>query len=128
MYFRALEQMSTFKEKFNKKFGFEKDAGHSRVELSRISGIPLSIINEAYRRGVGAHKTNITSVRVAATGKKDPTAPRSSRMSAEQWGQARSYGLIMQNPKQTKEGQPDADLWKRVLKHRARKAKKDPKK
>jgi hypothetical protein len=30
----------------------------------------------------------------------------------------------MENPKQIKEGQPDADLWRRVLKHRARKNKK----
>jgi hypothetical protein len=116
--------MSTNKQKFNKKFGFEKDTAHSRAEISKLTGIPIGIINDAYKRGVGAHKTNIESVRVAATGKKDPKAPPSTKMSAEQWGQSRVYGLVMENPKQIKEGQPDADLWRRVLKHRARKNKK----
>lgn len=110
--------MSTWKQKFNKKFGFEKDAGHSRAELSRITGISPSILTEVYKRGIGAWQTNIESVRVASTGKKDPTAPRSVKMGKEQWAMARIYSFIMGGKTQKT---ADADLWERVLKQREKK-------
>jgi hypothetical protein len=110
--------MSTWKQKFNKKFGFEKDAGHSRAELSRITGISPSILTEVYKRGIGAWQTNIESVRVAKTGKKDPSAPRSVKMGKEQWAMARIYSFIMGGKTQKT---ADADLWARVLKQREKK-------
>ena len=112
--------MSTWKQKFNKKFGFEKDAGHSRAELSRITGISPSILTEVYKRGVGAWRNNIESVRVASTGKKDPSAPRSAKMGKEQWSFARLYSFIMGGKTQKT---ADADLWERVLKQRMAKKK-----
>jgi hypothetical protein len=105
--------MSTFKQKFNNKYGFKKDEGHSRAELSRITGISPSILTEVYKRGIGAWKNNIASVRVASTGKKDPSAPRSVKMGKEQWAMARIYSFIMGGKTQKT---TDSDLWKRVLK------------
>ena len=106
--------MSTWKQKFNKMFGFEKDAGHSRAELSRITGISPSILTEVYKRGIGAWRTNIESVRLKS-GKKDPTAPRSVKIGKEQWSFARLYSFIMGGKTQKT---ADADLWARVLKQR----------
>ena len=46
--------MTTFKNKFNLKYGFDKNERHSLYELSKITNIKLSIINNSYNRGLGA--------------------------------------------------------------------------
>lgn len=107
--------MTTFKEKFNKKFKFEKDAPHSKGEIAKLTGISKKILDQVYDRGVGAHKTNPASVRnvkgVKGTG--------GVKMSKEQWAMARVYGFVMKNPKQIKKGSPDSDLWMehRLMEH-----------
>lgn len=102
--------MPTWKQRFNKKYGFENDAAHSRAEISRLTGIPSGILTEVYKRGVGAWQNNIASVRVASTGKKDPKAPRSVKMGKEQWAMARIYSFVMGGKTQKT---ADADLWKK---------------
>ena len=101
--------MSTFRQKFLKKYNLE-DKGYSISEISKITGIKKSILQQVYNRGVGAHKTNIQSVRLKGSFKKDPSAPASARLSKEQWGMARLYGFVMNNPKQVGKGKPDSDL------------------
>ena len=59
--------MSSNKNKFNKKYGFKLDEGHSKAEISRLTGIPRSILDQVFDRGVGARKTNPESVRSATT-------------------------------------------------------------
>ena len=105
----------TFKNKFNLKYGQDSEASNSLSKIAKLSGISKSILQEVYNRGVGAYKTNIASVRTKS-GKKDPTAPRSQKMTKEQWAIARVYGFVGKNPKQIGKGQPDRDLWEKYLK------------
>lgn len=100
--------MTTNKEKYNKKYKHPKGEGHSLQEISRDTGIKKSILQQVYNRGVGAHKSNPQSVRMK-TGKKNPSAPMSQKMSKEQWGQARVYSFVMGG---TTQKTTDADLWK----------------
>ena len=101
--------MATFRQKFLKKFKVE-NKGYSLNELSKISGISKATLQKVYNRGIGAYKTNIQSVRLKGSFKKDPKAPKSARLSKEQWAYARVYGFIMKNPKQVGKGKPDSDL------------------
>ena len=72
----------TYKQKFNKKYGFEKDEPHSLSEIAKVTGYKLSGLKTIFNKGIGAFKTNPTSVR--------PTVK-----SPEQWAQARVYSAVM---------------------------------
>ena len=72
----------TYKQKFNMKYGFPKDAPHSVAEISKISGYKLSGLRTIYDKGIGAFKTNPASVRPQVK-------------SPEQWAIARIYSAIM---------------------------------
>ena len=86
--------MRTHKQQFNKRMGFKLNKSHSLTTLSKLSGIPLKLLKEVDRRGKGAWKTNIKSVRQKGTFIKDLNLPRSEKLSAEQWGIARVYAFI----------------------------------
>jgi hypothetical protein len=83
----------TNKEEFNKRHNLPKDQSHSKSSISKISGIKMSILDEVYDRGIGAYKTQGASVRTKS-GKKDPKAPMSAKMSKEQWAMARVYSFV----------------------------------
>lgn len=100
----------TFKNKFNLKHGQDSEASNSLSKIAKLSGISKSILQEVYNRGVGAFKTNPQSVRTKS-GKKDPSAPISQKMTKEQWAVSRVYGFVGKNPKQIGKGQPDHDLY-----------------
>ncbi len=104
--------MATFKEKFNRKHKQPLDTSNSITKISRLSGISRSILQEAYNRGVGAWKTNPSSVR-NVKGVKGGTGPK---MGKEAWAFGRVYGLVMKNPKQVGKSQPDRDLYEKTLK------------
>ena len=104
--------MATFRDKYIKKYG--EDAIGSISKISKVTGIPKSILQQVYNRGSGAWKTNIQSVRLKS-GKKDPSAPRSAKMGREQWAMGRVYGFVMKNRKQIGKGQPDRDLYEKQL-------------
>jgi hypothetical protein len=70
-----------------------KEESLSKSDIARISKIPIKVLDEVYSRGVGAWKTNPASVRTKE-GKKDPKAPRSAKMSKEQWGMSRLYSFV----------------------------------
>ena len=74
--------MPTYKEKFNKRYGFKKDSPHSLAEISRLTGYKLSGLRTIKKKGMGAYKTNPQSVRPQVK-------------SAEQWGIARVYSAVM---------------------------------
>lgn len=99
--------MKTNKEKFNIKHGQDSETSNSLSKIAKLSGISKSILQEVYNRGVGAWKTNPQSVRLKS-GKKDPTAPRSAKMTKEQWGIARVYSFVMGG---TTQKTADKDLW-----------------
>ena len=104
--------MSSNKNKFNKKYGFKLDQGHSKAEISRLTGIPRSILDQVFDRGVGARKTNPESVRSATTGKKIGGRSLKGKMSAEQWGYGRIYSFVMKQPGTW--GRADKDLADKV--------------
>ena len=106
--------MSTFKSKYNNKYGFPKNESHSVEDISKTSGIKKSILQEVYDRGIGAWKSNPTSVRSKSGDKKDSGFPLSQRMTKERWAYGRVYGFVMKNPKQVGEGKPDNDLFKKL--------------
>jgi hypothetical protein len=109
---------STFRQKFLKKFKVD-DQGYNLNELSKISNIKKSILQEVYNRGIGAYKSNLSSVRLKKDFSKNPNIkkfPASKRLSKEQWAFARVYGFIMKNPKQVLKNKPDYDLFLKTKK------------
>jgi hypothetical protein len=74
--------MSTYKQKFNKKYGFSKDASHSLSEISKLTGRSLSGLKKIREKGEAAYYNNPKSVRPQVK-------------SATQWGVARVYSAVM---------------------------------
>lgn len=74
----------TYKEKFNRKYGFPKDEDHSLKEIADISGYKLSGIKTIFSKGKGAYYNNPSSVRPSV--KKDGGATR--------WAYARVYAAV----------------------------------
>ena len=97
----------TNKQKFNKKYGFSKDEGHSKAEISKLTGVKMSILDEVYDRGVGAHRSNPSSVR-SKGGKKVGGKSLKGKMGPQQWAMARIYSFVMGGKTQKT---ADADLW-----------------
>jgi hypothetical protein len=72
----------TYKNRFNKKYGFEANEPHSLSEISKITGYKKSGLETIFNKGIGAFKTNPASVRPQVK-------------SPEQWAQARVYSAVM---------------------------------
>ena len=72
----------TFKNKFNKNYGFDKDESHSLKDIAKITGFKLRGLQMIFNKGVGAYKTN-------------PESVRASVVSPEQWAFARVYSAVM---------------------------------
>ena len=104
---------ATNKQKYNKKHGFKKDESHSKKDISKKTGIPVSILDKVYYRGVGARKSNPQSVR-SLSGKKVGGKSLKGKMSAAQWGFSRIYSFIMKQPGTW--GKADKDLADEVRK------------
>ena len=82
---------------FLSKKGLDTTNSYSLYELSRISGYSPLTLQNVYNRGIGAYKTNPTSVRNKMTFKKG--GPMSMKLSKEQWAMARVYSFLDGNPK-----------------------------
>jgi len=93
---------------FKKKHGLSVDETLSLADISRLSGFPRPALQEVYNRGIGAYKTNPESVRLQGSFKKDASAPRSARLSKEQWAMARVYSFVMK--RQSTFGGADKDI------------------
>ena len=72
----------TYKQKFNKKYGFSKEEPHSIKEIAKLSGIKYNNALKIVEKGEGAYFNNPSSVRPHIT-------------SARQWGIARLYSAVM---------------------------------
>jgi hypothetical protein len=71
----------TYKQRFNKLYGFKKDEPHSLADISKITGYKLSGLQVIFDKGIGAYKTNPASVRPQVK-------------SPEQWAYARVYASL----------------------------------
>lgn len=76
--------MKTYKQLYNEKYKFKKNQSHSLKDISKTTGYKLSGLQTIYNKGIGAYKTN-------------PSSVRPSVKSPEQWSMARVYASI--NPK-----------------------------
>ena len=74
----------TYKQQFNKKYGFKLNEPHSLEEIAKLTGYKLSGIKTIFQKGKGAYKTN-------------PQSVRPNVKSPEQWAYARVYASV--NPK-----------------------------
>ncbi len=104
----------TNKNRYNAKYGFPKDESHSKTAISRKTGIPLSILNAVYDRGLGARRSNKASVRRASDGKKVGGNTLKGKMSGSQWAMGRIYSFVMKQSGTW--GRADKDLAEKVKK------------
>jgi len=90
----------TNKQKFNKRYGQKLNQPNSKKDISKLTGISMKILDDVYDRGMGAYKTNPSSVRKSVT-------------SPQQWSMARVYSFAVGGrTRQT----ADKDLWEKHLK------------
>jgi hypothetical protein len=75
----------TYKNKFNMKYGFSKDASHSVSDISKITGFKKAGLETIVDKGRGAYFSN-------------PQSVRKSVSSPDQWGMARLYAVLMGSP------------------------------
>ena len=85
----------SWKDKYNKKFGYKKGESHSLKEISKDTKVSMKGLQKIYDKGVGARKTNPQSVRSVSDGKKRGGKSLKGKMSAEQWAMARVYSSVM---------------------------------
>jgi len=88
---------ATHRENVLRRYGLKE--GQSLPELSKVTGVALSVLRKVYDRGIGAYKTNPISVRMKGSFKKGVKAPMSMKLSKEQWAMARVYSFLDNNPK-----------------------------
>jgi len=73
--------VNTYKNKFNRKYKQPLNKPNSLTEISRLTGYKKSGLQTIYNKGVGAFKTNRSSVRPSVKSK-------------EQWAYSRVYASI----------------------------------
>lgn len=72
----------TYKQKFNLKHKQPKDKSNSLTDIAKLSGVKRSSLQKIYNKGIGAYKTN-------------PSSVRPNVKSKEQWAFARTYSAVM---------------------------------
>jgi hypothetical protein len=110
--------MPTYKQTFNMIFNQPKDKSNTTEEMSKLSNIPVEILNEVKSRGEGAYSSNLGSVRLKGSYKKDDDMRKGSskRLSMENWSIARQYAFIVKSMigmEQSKKKQ-DEDLYMKI--------------
>lgn len=78
----------TYKQKFNKKYGFKLNEPHSLKEIADITGYRYKGIKTIFEKGEGAFESNPQSVR--------------PNMNKQQWAYARVYASVNPNSKSYK--------------------------
>lgn len=95
----------TYKQKFNKRFKQPLAQTNSKKRISKLTGIPKTVLDQVYDRGVGAYRTNPRSVRPQVK-------------SPEQWAMARVYAFVGKTHQAKKEGRrkidQDQDLFQKI--------------
>jgi hypothetical protein len=72
----------TYKEKYNKKYGYKPNESHNLNEVSKDTGVSKKGVQQIFNKGIGAYKTNPESVRPQVKSK-------------EQWAMGRVYSAVM---------------------------------
>jgi len=97
--------MTTYKQKFNRRFNQDKNESNSKAKMTKLTGIPKKVLDEIFDRGVGAFENN-------------PSSVRPSVKSPEQWAFARIYAFIEKaydgRRKGKKKINQDNDLYEKV--------------
>jgi len=78
--------MTTYKQKFNRKYKQPLNQSNSLSQISKLTGYKRSGLQTIYNKGVGAYKTN-------------PQSVRPSVRSPEQWAMARVYASVNKSSK-----------------------------
>ena len=78
---QMLGEGRTYKQKFNKKYGFSKNKSHSLSDISKLSGYELEGLKTIIDKGEGAFYSNKASV-------------RENVKSPQQWSYARLYASL----------------------------------
>jgi hypothetical protein len=71
----------SYKQKFNKKYKLPLDTPHSISSISKLTGYKKSGLKTIYNKGIGAYKTN-------------PSSVRPNVKSKEQWAYSRLYASV----------------------------------
>ncbi len=74
--------VDTYRDKYNRKYGYKKGTSHDLKEIAKDSGVSLKGTQQIYNKGIGAYKTN-------------PQSVRPNVKSKEQWAYARVYSSVM---------------------------------
>lgn len=74
--------MATYKQKFNKKYGFAPSTPHSIADISKLTGYKKSGLKTIFEKGEGAFFSNPESVRPFVK-------------SPQQWAYSRLYSAVM---------------------------------
>jgi hypothetical protein len=72
----------SYKNKFNIKYGFDKDESHSIATISKLTGYKKEGLKIIFDKGMGAYFTN-------------PSSVRKQVKSPQQWAMARIYSAVM---------------------------------
>ena len=78
----AKKNYVSYKDKYNTKYGYSKNASHTLEEVSKDTGVSMKGLQQIYNKGIGAYKTN-------------PSSVRPNVKSKEQWAMARVYSFVM---------------------------------
>ena len=85
----------TYKQTFNLIFNQPLNKSNTIEEMSKLSKIPIDILEDVKSRGEGAY-SNTRSVRLKGSFKKDGDL-RKARLSMEQWSISRIYAFIVKS-------------------------------
>ena len=108
----------TYKQTFNLIFGQPLNKPNTIKDMSELSNITINILEEVESRGEGAYTSNLSSVRLKGSFKKDDDLRKgiSKRLSMEQWKIARVYAFIVKSmigmPNAKKK--QDEDLYEKI--------------
>jgi len=91
------KQVITNKMKFNRRYGQADNKSNSKSIISKKTGISMSILDKVYDRGMGAYRSN-------------PSSVRPSVKSPQQWAMARVYSFAVGG---TTRRTADKDLWEK---------------
>jgi hypothetical protein len=72
----------SYKDKYNKKYNYPKDKSNTLKEISKDTVVSMKGLQQIYNKGIGAYKTN-------------PSSVRPNVKSKEQWAMARVYSAVM---------------------------------
>ena len=72
----------SYKDKYNTKYGYKNNTSHTLEQVSKDTGVSMKGLQQIYNKGIGAYKTN-------------PSSVRPNVKSKEQWAMARVYSAVM---------------------------------